>query len=117
MAVGIAERYTAHLHGCFVLQTPAAAEMVAFGLPVPETGEVDDGDELAQTFTEEIDRARVVGDFTCRKGDVAHELEDLAEQLRSDVIVVGRSRHPTLHLGGVPRRLLVMGRRPVIVVP
>ncbi len=117
MAVGIAERYTAHLHGCFVLQTPAAAEMVAFGLPVPETGEVDDGDELAQTFTEEIDRAGVVGDFTCRKGDVAHELEDLAEQSRSDVIVVGRSRHPTLHLGGVPRRLLVMGRRPVIVVP
>ena len=75
---------------------PAAAEMVAFGLPVPETGEVDDGDELAQTFTEEIDRAGVVGDFTCRKGDVAHELEDLAEQSRSDVIVSGGG-HATQH--------------------
>ena len=117
MAVGIAERYKARVHACFVLHTPAVAEMAPFGLPVPETGEGDDGDELAQAVTEELDRAGVVGDFAYRKGDVAREPEDLAEASRADVIVVGRSRHPALHLGGVPRKLLAMGRRQIIVVP
>ena len=48
---------------------------------------------------------------------MARELEALAEACHADLIVVGRSRHPALHLGGVPRRLLAMGRRPVLVVP
>ena len=46
----------------------------------------------------------MVGEFNERSGDVARELETLAEACHADLIVVGRSRHPALHLGGVPRR-------------
>jgi nucleotide-binding universal stress UspA family protein len=41
----------------------------------------------------------------------------VASGCRADLIVVGRSRHPALHLGGVPRKLLAMGHRPVLIVP
>jgi len=51
------------------------------------------------------------------EGDRHDFLETLAEACHADLIVVGRSRHPALHLGGVPRRLLAMGHRPVLVVP
>lgn len=108
MAVGMAARYGAHVHACLVFQ-------VAFSVPVPVLGE--EGEEMARQVAEELSRAGVAGELTCRNGDVAQELEALAEACRADVIVVGRSRHPALHLGGVPRRLLAMGRHPVLVVP
>jgi nucleotide-binding universal stress UspA family protein len=117
MAVGIATRYKACVHVCFVLHTPAAAEMGVFAIPATVLVEDDDGTDLGRQVTEELNGADVKGDFTCLKGDIARELEVLAESCRADVIVVGRSRHPALHPGGVPRRLLAMGRRPVLVVP
>ena len=117
MAVGIARRYEACLHACFVFHVPGPAEAAGFGLPFPAMVGDDDGGDLGREVTEELERADVEGDFACLKGDVAYELEALAESYQADVIVVGRSRHPALHLGGVPRRLLAMGHRPVLVVP
>jgi nucleotide-binding universal stress UspA family protein len=116
MAVGIARRYEARVHACFVFHVPASAGLAAFAVPV--TAFVgDDGGDLGRDVAEELSRAGVKGDFTYIEGDVAHELEALAERCLADVIVVGRSRHPALHLGGVPRRLLATGPRPVLVVP
>jgi nucleotide-binding universal stress UspA family protein len=59
----------------------------------------------------------VEGLFSCLDGDIASELEAQAERCRADLVVVRRSRHPALRLGGVPRKLLAMGDRPVLVVP
>jgi nucleotide-binding universal stress UspA family protein len=117
MAVGIARRYKACLHACFVFHVPGPAEAAGFGLPFPAMVGDDDGGDLGREVTEELGRADVEGDFTFLKGDVAYELEALAESHHADMIVVGRSRHPALHLGGVPRRLLAMGHRPVLMVP
>lgn len=51
-------------------------------------------------------------------GDPATELERVAEELRSDAIVIGRCRRSTRRsLGSVAGRLIQSGRRPVIVVP
>jgi len=116
MAVGIARRYEARVHACFVVHVPASADLAAFAVPVTAFAD-DDGGDLGREVADELGRAGVAGDFTHIKGDVAHELEALAQSCLADVIVVGRSRHPALHLGGVPRRLLATGRRPVLVVP
>ena len=117
MAVGIARRDEARVHACFVFHVPAAADLAAFAVPLTPFGDGDDGGDLGRDVAQELSRAGVEGDFTYVKGDVAHELEALAESCLADVIVVGRSRHPALHLGGVPRRLLATGHRPVLVVP
>jgi nucleotide-binding universal stress UspA family protein len=117
MAVGIATRYEARVHACFVLHVPPSADLAVFAVPVTAFVDGDDGGDLGRDVAEELSRAGVKGDFTYVKGDVAHELEELAQSCRADVIVVGRSHHPALHLGGVPRKLLATGRRPVLVVP
>lgn len=118
MAAGMARRNGAKVHACFVLHVPAVAELGSFSMPVPPVMlEAADCSELGAEVEKELAEAGVQGEFLCRQGDVARELETLAESLRADMIVVGRSRHPALHLGGAPRRLLAAGRRPVLVVP
>jgi nucleotide-binding universal stress UspA family protein len=117
LALSMAKVYDARLHACFVFHVPATAELPPFALPVAGLADDADGGKLGAEVRGEMTRAGVDGDFSCRDGDVALELEELAETCRADMIIVGRSRHPTLHLGGVPRRLLSRGRRAVLVVP
>ena len=74
-------------------------------------------DDLAHFVTEELNRAHVDGDFTWRSGEITAELELLAVNCKADLVVVGHSTHPRLHLGGVPRQLLARGRCPILVVP
>jgi nucleotide-binding universal stress UspA family protein len=117
MAVGIAARYSARVNACYVWHTPAPVEAAVFAAPmIPVFGE-DDASDLGRQVKEELEAAGVEGEFFCLSGEVSQELERLAERRRADIIVVGRSRHAALHLGGVPRRLLAMGHRPVLVVP
>jgi len=117
MAAGIAARYDAQAHACYVSHVPVSVDMAAFALPVAPFLDGDDGADLCRQVAKEVEDSGARVDFTCRKGDVAQELEALAESFQADVIVVGRSDHPALHLGGVPRKLLAMGHRPVLVVP
>ena len=117
LTLGMAERETAFIHVCFVFHVPAGPAVGGFVQPGPGMFPEDNGGELECRANEELEAAGVEGKFTCLEGDVAHELEALAERCHADLLVVGRSRHPALHLGGVPRRLLAMGRRPVLVVP
>jgi nucleotide-binding universal stress UspA family protein len=117
MAIGLARTWEAALHICYVTQVAAAAQMGAIALPIaPQVG-ANEGGELRRAVSDELARNVMTGEFSERKGDVARELEALAESCRADLVVVGRSRHPALHLGGVPRRALAMGHRPVLVVP
>ena len=115
--LGMAARERAFIHVCFVLHLPAGSPAGPFVQPVPDLVPDDDGGELEPRANEEREAAGVEGKFTCAAGDVAGELEGLAERRHADLLVLGRSPHPALHLGGVPRRLLTMGRRPVLVVP
>lgn len=117
LATSIARQYGAHVHACFVLHVPGPAEIPPFALPVAGLVDAEEKGSLGREVIAEMGQAGVVGDFSCREGDVALQLEELAESCRADLIVVGRSRHPTLHLGGVPRRLLARGHRAVLVVP
>ena len=117
MAVGFAQRDLGCVHACFVAHLPGAAAIGGFFAPVPLVADVESDERLARYVTEELFLAHVGGDFTCRSGEIGAELELLAETCKADLIVVGRSAHPHLHLGGVPRQLLGRGRFPVLVVP
>jgi len=116
-ALGIAQREKATLHVSFVYHVPVPAMAGSLAVPPPPLPAGQDGGQLEQQAVAELRVAGVEGVFTCLEGDIGSELEALAERCRADLIVVGRSRHPTLRLGGVPRKLLAMGHRPVLVVP
>ena len=117
MAVGFAQREQGCVHACYVAHLPGAAAIGGFFAPVPLVADAESDERLARYVTEELFLAHVGGDFTCRSGEIGAELELLAETCRADLIVVGRSAHPHLHLGGVPRQLLGRGKFPVLVVP
>jgi len=106
MVVGFAVREQGCVHACFVAHVPGAAALGGFLAPVPLVTYPESDDRLASFVTEELGQAHVGGDFTCRSGEVAAELELLAVSCKADLVVVGRSAHPRLHLGGVPRQLL-----------
>ena len=117
MAIGLAVREQGCVHTCFIIHVPAAAALGESFAPVPLVDNAESANRLAGFVTEELGQAHVDGDFTCRIGEVSAQLELLAEDCKADLIVVGRSAHPYLHLGGVPRQLLARGRFPILVVP
>jgi nucleotide-binding universal stress UspA family protein len=117
MAIGLARRWDATIRICYVSQVPVSAQLGAIALPIAPLSGANEAGELKQAVSDELSHNSVAGEFNERTGDVAREIEAVAEACHADLIVVGRSRHPALHLGGVPRRVLAMGRRPVLVVP
>jgi nucleotide-binding universal stress UspA family protein len=117
LALGIAQREKAFIHVSFVYHVLAPATVAPLTIPPPALPAGEDGGALERQATAELQVAGVEGVFSCLDGDIASELEAQAERCRADLLVVGRSRHPTLRLGGVPRKLLAMGHRPVLVVP
>ncbi len=118
MAIGMARRWEGcTIRICYVSQVPVSAQLGAIALPISPLAGANEAGELKQAVSDELARYSVAGEFNERSGDVARELEALAEACHADLIVVGRSRHPALHLGGVPRRVLASGHRPVLVVP
>ena len=116
MAIGLAGRECGSVHACFVAHLPATAALGGLVGTAPALYDPEEGDELGGAVTEELARAGVSGGFSCRYGEVAAELERLAVDCGADLLVVGRSTHPHLHLGGIPRQLLARGRLPVLVV-
>ncbi len=118
VAIDVASRYEATVHACFVWSLTSTEERAGFSAaPLSAAGEGEEERRLPEAVTKELSDAGVHGDFCEREGEVARELEELASSNEADLIVVGRSRHPALHLGGVPLRLLAMGCRLVLVVP
>ncbi len=117
MATGLAGREHGSVHACFVAHLPATALLGGLVGPALPLDEPDSEDGLADFVAKELVRAGVSGDFTRCSGEVGSELERLAEARAADLLVVGRSTHPHLHLGGVPRQLLARSRIPVLVVP
>jgi nucleotide-binding universal stress UspA family protein len=65
-----------------------------------------------------LDDAGVAWSYHEERGDPAARLMHLANETDADYIVVGATHRGWLHLGGsVPKRLLHMQTRPVLVVP
>lgn len=118
VAIDVAVRYHGTVHACFVWPLTATEKRAGFSA-APASCDESNGDEerLSGTVVKALGDAGAEGDFVQREGEIASELEELASSTEADLIVVGRSRHPALHLGGVPRHLLAMGRRLVLVVP
>jgi nucleotide-binding universal stress UspA family protein len=110
-------RYEGAVHACFVWSLTATEKRAGFSATPGPSEESGDEQRLGQAVVEALRNAGAEGDFAQREGEIAFELDALASSTGSELIVVGRSRHPTLHLGGVPRRLLGMGHRLVLVVP
>ena len=98
------------------------AEAVAVLAPgaagVIEMTEHDAVDGVRAEVEEALAGLAVTWDFVSRRGDPAAVLEQVAEERRLDVIVVGRSRS-RLHrrLGSIPARLMRTAQRPIAVVP
>jgi hypothetical protein len=101
MAVGLAVRERGCVHACYVAHVLGIAVVGGFVAITPSLDDPLD-DDLAHFVTDELSRAHVDGDFTWRSGEIAAELELLAADCEADFIVVGRSAHLHLHLGGVP---------------
>jgi nucleotide-binding universal stress UspA family protein len=115
-AIGLARREQSRLIIAFI----AAPSMFSSLAPDPGTWESAEqvADELRTRVTEAAGEFGITWRFEHRRGDVAHELESLAEETKSDAIVVGRSSSKVSRLlGSVAATLLRTARRPVIVVP
>jgi nucleotide-binding universal stress UspA family protein len=118
VAIDVARRYEGAVHACFVWALTATEQRAGFSAAPFSAAEGDrDIEQLGPAVVKELAGAGAKGDFCSREGEIGGELEALASSWDAELIVVGRSRHPALHLGGVPRHLLAMGRRPVLVVP
>jgi len=115
-AVGLARREEARLIIAFV------GSPTVFSSLSPDPGALESiqavGDELEERVRTTLGDFPVSWRFERRRGDVAHELEALAEEVKADAIVVGRSGSKMSRLlGSVAAGLLRTSRRPVIVVP
>jgi nucleotide-binding universal stress UspA family protein len=111
-ATGIARRNRAWMIVAFVATIPAAAAMAPMTVPVV-TAETREPDVMAG-----LAELGLQASFQPAVGDVATELERIAEEAHADAIVVGRSasrRHA--YAGSVTTRLIRHARRPILVVP
>jgi nucleotide-binding universal stress UspA family protein len=112
-AIGLAGRERARVIACFVSQPPIVvypAGLVPVDFEAYATA-------LDNEFTDAIKAAGVCGVFYHRQGDAVGELKRLADEQHADIIAIGRSRHPHLHVGSVPRRLLDVSSHAVLIVP
>ena len=118
-AIRLAGRGGGGIHACYVDRVASPLPAGGFFVPLPpvEVDRDDRVDRLGRVVVAALGQAGIGGEFTCRRGDAAAELERLALAHEADHLVVGRSTHPHLHLGNVPGRLIAMGSRPVLVVP
>jgi nucleotide-binding universal stress UspA family protein len=73
--------------------------------------------EVRREAAKFLDQFGIEWDLLHHRGDPATALEQIAEELRADCIVVGRSRHGGGLLGSVPKTLVTRAARPVVVVP
>jgi nucleotide-binding universal stress UspA family protein len=112
-AIGLAARERARVSACFVSQS----QIVVYPVGVVPVDFEAYATALDTKFTDAVKAAGVCGVFYHRHGDAVAELKRLADEQLADVIAVGRSRHPHLHVGSVPRRLLDISSHAVLIVP
>jgi nucleotide-binding universal stress UspA family protein len=119
-SAGVARRNGVMLTVVYVVDsTGTAVTVLAPGAAGVLRAEEDVAVEEMRTETERELTGRDVGwDFVAARGDPAAVLEQIADERRIDIIVVGRSRS-RLHrrIGSIPSRLMRTAQRPIAVVP
>ncbi|HEX4219705.1 MAG TPA: universal stress protein [Acidimicrobiales bacterium] len=112
-AAGTARRNEAWIIVAFVSTIPAVAAMAPMTIPVMMNTEVDAPEVMAG-----LADLGVHATFQRATGDVATELERIAEESHADAIIVGRSASRVhAYAGSVTTRLIRHARRPICVVP
>ncbi|HEX6359104.1 universal stress protein [Actinophytocola sp.] len=110
-ASGLARRERARLVFVYVEQLTSPAYWSPFGMATAAEAATELVDELRGTITDYLGTTGVRWELVHHRGDPAHGLEKVAEELRADCIVIGRGN------GGVAKFLINDARRPVVVVP
>lgn len=117
-AAGIARRDHAELVLVYV-ETPTALTGFAdaAGVSVPPAGS-ECSEPLETEILDALDDVGLEARFVRRAGDIAAGIESVADELRADAIVVGRSA-ARIHsvVGSVAKRLVRVAQRPVVIVP
>jgi nucleotide-binding universal stress UspA family protein len=118
-AAGMARRQRSRIVTVYVGQISG----IAAGVPSAVGALMQMHDSVAQNLREQIEeRAPALGievTFVERRGDPYTEIVRVAEEMRVDAVVVGRSSHHRGHrfYGSLAVRLVRDARWPVIVVP
>jgi nucleotide-binding universal stress UspA family protein len=110
-ASGLARRERARLVFVYVEPTASPAYWSPFGMATAAEAASELVAELRRTVAEYLGTIGVRWELVHHRGDPAHGLEKVAEELHADCIVVGRGG------GGVGKFLINDARRPVVVVP
>lgn len=116
-AAGLARRERARLVLVYVEAVGGVAYWSPMGVAVASEAAESLVEELRGEVVSHLEWVDIDWDFVHHRGDPAVGLEQVAEQYRADLIVVGRSRRRGGLLGTVPATLVVEAVRPVVVVP
>ncbi|SDP14673.1 Nucleotide-binding universal stress protein, UspA family [Actinopolyspora xinjiangensis] len=116
-AAGLARRERARLVLVYVEAVGGVAYWSPMGVAVASEAAEGLVEDLKQEIVNHLKWVDIDWDFVHHRGDPAVGLEQVAEQYRADLIVVGRSRRRGGLLGTVPATLVVEAVRPVVVVP
>ncbi|MDR7302596.1 universal stress protein [Haloactinomyces albus] len=116
-AAGLARRERARLVLVYVEAVAGVAYWSPMGVAVASEAAESLVEELRKEVIAHLRWIDIDWDFIHHRGDPAVGLEQVSEQYRADLIVVGRSRRRGGLLGTVPATLLVEAVRPVVVVP
>lgn len=110
-ASGLARRERARLVFVYVEPLSSSAYWSPFGMATAAETAGELLDELRRTITEYLGNVGVRWELVHHRGDPAHGLEKVAEEVHADCVVIGRGG------GGVAKYLIHDARRPVVVVP
>jgi nucleotide-binding universal stress UspA family protein len=109
-ASGLARRERARLVFVYVEPLTSPTYWSPFGMATAAEAASELVADLRRTVADYLGTIGVRWELVHHRGDPAHGLEKVAEELRADCIVVGRG-------GGVAKFLINDARRPVVVVP
>jgi nucleotide-binding universal stress UspA family protein len=110
-ASGLARRERARLVFVYVEPLSGTAYWSPFGMATAAESAGELVGELRRTITEYLGSVGVRWELVHHRGDPAHGLEKVAEEVHADCVVIGRGG------GGVAKYLINDARRPVVVVP
>ncbi|MFI6977154.1 universal stress protein [Embleya sp. NPDC050154] len=117
-ALGQARRGGAELVGVYVRAPLGLAATTPEGAEVMEQAHEDTMRDIADYIARRAAELRVRHRFVEARGDVAHQIAKVADEVRADAVVVGASeRFGHRLIGSVAIRLVRSARRPVTVVP
>jgi nucleotide-binding universal stress UspA family protein len=116
-AAGLARRERARLVLVYVEPLTTAG----YWTPIPLADNTDAGTAFVEGLRHNaalfLDSQGVRWEVVHHRGDAARGLEKVAEELRADCIVIGRSYDGTGALGSTAKTLINLATRPVVVVP